>query len=434
METATPTIAVIGGGLAGLTAAAYAARGGASVTLFERSSGLGGRAATRETDGFFLNRGPHALYRGGAAEEVLGELGVPAPGLEGNATGAAWSQGKLYRLPAGAGSLLSTGLLGVREKVEAANFLRSLGRLDAAGLDHLTVDEWLSRDIRYRKVRLLLQTYLRVANYANAPSMASAGAMLRQLQFGRGGVIYVDHGWQTLVRGLTRAAEAAGATVRSDARVLAVEPEGGRHAVILAGGERMIADAVIVATPPVAAASLLPHAPAVRHWADAAIPIQAACLDLGLSHLPDPSVEFVLGVDVPLYFSLHTRAAKLAPAGGHVIHAAKYLDPAEPKDPERDRRQIERLMDAAQPGWRDHVVVTQFLPAMTVVGWTPLASGGGLAGRPGPAVPGLRGAFVAGDWVGQEGSLAHASFASGRDAARLALASVATMEAMSIAS
>ena len=49
------------------------------------------------------------------------------------------------------------------------------------------------------------------------------------------------------------------------------------------------------------------------------------------------------------------------------------------------------------------------------------AAAGGTAGRPGPAVPGVRGLFVAGDWVGAEGLLADASVASAARAADLAV-------------
>jgi hypothetical protein len=40
------------------------------------------------------------------------------------------------------------------------------------------------------------------------------------------------------------------------------------------------------------------------------------------------------------------------------------------------------------------------------------ASGGGLAGRPGPQVPGVENLFVVGDWVGHEGMLLDAALAS----------------------
>jgi len=73
-----PTI-VVGGGLAGLTAAATLARDGRRVVVIEGASQLGGRARTRHHDGFDLNLGPHALYIGGGASAVLRDLGVGAP-------------------------------------------------------------------------------------------------------------------------------------------------------------------------------------------------------------------------------------------------------------------------------------------------------------------------------------------------------------------
>ena len=64
-EAAEPRVdvAVVGGGLAGLVAAATAAGGGARVVLLE-PHGLGGRAATDEQHGYRFNRGPRALYSG----------------------------------------------------------------------------------------------------------------------------------------------------------------------------------------------------------------------------------------------------------------------------------------------------------------------------------------------------------------------------------
>ena len=74
-----PTI-VIGGGLAGLTAAATLARAGRPVTLLEGAEHVGGRARTRRRDGFHLNLGPHALYRAGGGRLALHQLGVRTRG------------------------------------------------------------------------------------------------------------------------------------------------------------------------------------------------------------------------------------------------------------------------------------------------------------------------------------------------------------------
>src|SRR5947209_2243390 len=69
-------VVVIGGGLAGLTAASYLGRAGLRVMLFEKASAPGGRAMTTRAGEFSMNLGAHALYRGGQATWILKELGV----------------------------------------------------------------------------------------------------------------------------------------------------------------------------------------------------------------------------------------------------------------------------------------------------------------------------------------------------------------------
>src|SRR5215470_17529619 len=71
---------VVGGGLAGLTAANALAGAGHSVALLEQSESLGGRAATKHDHGFLLNFGPHALYQAGVAAETLRSWNVPFSG------------------------------------------------------------------------------------------------------------------------------------------------------------------------------------------------------------------------------------------------------------------------------------------------------------------------------------------------------------------
>src|SRR3954462_873588 len=137
-------VAVVGGGLAGLAAAATAGRAGRSVVLFEQASVAGGRARTRMEDGFAFNIGPHALYRDGLSLRVLRDLGVEVQAATIGQRGAqVVKDGRLYELPAGLSSLLTSPLLDWRAKLEVGLFLGSAARMDPRPRDGLTLAEWL---------------------------------------------------------------------------------------------------------------------------------------------------------------------------------------------------------------------------------------------------------------------------------------------------
>jgi hypothetical protein len=189
--------------------------------------------------------------------------------------------------------------------------------------------------------------------------------------------------------------------------------------------------AAVIATGADEAAALIEPADAtpLARWARQAIPVRAACLDVALSRLPRPRALFALGIDRPLYLSVHSAWARLAPAGTAVIHVARYLGPEPDADPGADERELEAALDLVQPGWRTVRLARRFLPRMTVSHALASAAGGGNAGRPGSAVPGVARLHVAGDWVGATGTLADASLASAHAAARALVAALAARRA-----
>jgi phytoene desaturase len=73
----TDRIGVLGGGLAGLTAACTLAARGYAVTLFERNSWVGGKACVWEKDGFRFDMGPTILTLPEVLHRVFGEAGIP---------------------------------------------------------------------------------------------------------------------------------------------------------------------------------------------------------------------------------------------------------------------------------------------------------------------------------------------------------------------
>jgi phytoene dehydrogenase-like protein len=423
-ETRQVDVAIVGGGVAGLAAAALLARAGRSVVSFEKAAAAGGRAVTHRAGEFLFNQGPHALYRRGHGQAVLRELGVRLEGGVPTASGGyAIDRGRKHTLPGGFVSLLTTGLFALPAKLEMARLLAGVARIDPAPLARTTLREWVERTVRDPAARRFVEALVRLSTYANAPQEQSAGAALAQLQLAlSGNVLYLDGGWQTLVDGLRDAAAAAGARIVTSARVAKVEAGAAGRRVALAGGEVVEAAAVILATPPEAAAALVGGAEGevLRGWAARCRPVRAACLDVGLSRLPVPRATFALGIDEPLYFSVHSARARLGPTGAAVVHVAQYL-PGEGSDAKEVERRLESLLDLVQPGWRGALVERRYLPNMQVTGALVSAQDGGLAGRPGPQVAGTTDLFVAGDWVGPQGMLADASLASAGQAAEIIL-------------
>jgi phytoene dehydrogenase-like protein len=421
---------VVGGGLAGLTAATLLARGGRTVTLLERSSAIGGRAVTQDDHGFRLNLGPHALYRAGAGARVLKHLGIAVQGgVPAPSGGHAVSQGVAHTLPGGPVSLLTTGLLRLPAKLEFGRVLGTLAKLDTESLVSVPLRAWLDGSLRHEPVRAVVEAFCRLATYSNAPAALSAGAALAQLRLAVvKNVTYLDGGWQTMVDRLRAAAEAAGVRMLASTRVVAVEHDRTVTGVRLADGTRLAAPRVILTLTPAEAAAVVegPAGASLRRHAEAAVPVRAACLDLGLSSLPRPRSTFALGIDRPLYLSVHSAVARLAPEGHATVQVAKYLPVDGDNDPHVDERELEALLDLIQPGWRDRVVVRRFLPRLVVMNAVVTARAGGTAGRPEAALREVPGLYLAGDWVGPEGMLADASFASAERAASLALGEAAS--------
>ena len=263
----------------------------------------------------------------------------------------------------------------------------------------------------------------RVSCYANAPDLFSAQVLLQQLRYALGkNVLYLDGGWQTLVAGLTERAVQAGVSIKTGQRVTAVTENPDHVSIHLANGDYLSANQAVFTLSPTQLADILPDHPQVNHWAETAVPVKTAVLDVALRRLPNPNKLVVLGVDKPLYLSVHSSFANLAPQQGAMIHMAKYLAPHETG--EHSRAELEKLLDLAQAGWRDEVVYQRYLPEMTVTNWLVTAEGGGLNGRPALQIPNRQRLFLAGDWVGPAGWLADASFASGKAVAEKILTPV----------
>lgn len=420
-------VVVIGGGLAGLTAAATAAGAGVEVVLLD-AHGLGGRARVDRRGDYLFNRGPRALYISGAGRQVLDGLGVAthqggAPVLRG---AMALHRGRLALVPQGLTSLLRSSILSTREKVRAAAVLARLPRLYPHRFAGLSADEAIATLALGPVASDLLKGLVRLSTYSADTHVFDGASAIEQVQRAMSaGVIYLDGGWQTLVDGLAERAEHLGAEIRPSSSVQSVTPPespavGGRYLVTTSTGATISAGAVVVAVgTPAATSRIIGGWPTL--WPPLGPAAKVACLELGLSK--PPPVRFILGVDEPLYLATHCPPANLAPEGGAVVHVMYYLSRDTPTSTDAIG---DRLWDVARSAGvlETDVLERRLLASMTVTGAIPTALGGGLLGRPSVEVrPGL---LLAGDWVGDTGLLADAAVASGALAGRAA-ASASTL-------
>lgn len=411
-------VIVIGGGIAGLTAATYLARAGVRVTLFERASRLGGQAASQRDDGWVLNRGVHALYPGGAASTAFRELGVSYRHGTPTAT-YVLQHGQFRPLPS---SMLSFvhARFGPRELFELLSFFAALPRLSARTLARTSVQTWIEQTMQQPRIRALLAGIARPFVYSVALDLVSAEVFVDKLQrVMRHPVQYIEGGWQSLVDSLGRQAEHVGVQVVSGARVESVEQADGRVVgVRLANGHFVPAKAVVIATRPGEAVKLLEHNTRLRAMVDTLVPARVACLDVAIAGLSAPKHPVVFDLDKPRFLTTQSLYTRVAPEGGTLLSAFKQLDPRQPIDPHANNRDLEELIDRIQPQWRTAVVKRNSLPQIEAVGALPLASTGGFAGRPKTQAPGIANCYLAGDWVGDEGFLIDASVASAHGAVR----------------
>ncbi|HUH12979.1 MAG TPA: FAD-dependent oxidoreductase [Longimicrobiales bacterium] len=278
--SASPSIAVVGGGPAGLAAAWRLVERGARVVLYEREATPGGRLRTEALEGARVDVGVQylashyeaalALVRAAGAESLL----VRSPGRD-----ALWRRGRAHALTYGSvPSMAASSALPAGLKLRlAARYLPFLARhgkdLDlcrpaaaaAAGLDGESIAAWGERELGRDFVDLLVHP-LMASYYGSASEETSAGFYHALSAAGLAVSIYaVRGGMSALAAALTRALVARGVELRAgvEAHEVASSPDGVR--VWHAHGEEAYAGAV-VALPPRAAERVATLPPAVRAW------------------------------------------------------------------------------------------------------------------------------------------------------------------------
>jgi squalene-associated FAD-dependent desaturase len=432
-------VVVVGGGLAGLTAALDCVDAGARVTLLEARPRLGGATWSTRRGELEVDNGQHVFmrccteYRGLLARLGVEHLVALQPRLAVPVAApdrpTAWIRRARLPSPAHlAPSLLRFHHLPFGERLRAARTARRIGGLDLADptLDRVRFGDWLRAAGESQAavdgfwdllVRPTLNLPARDASLALAAKVFQTGFLER--------ADAADVGWALAplraVHGdpAERALRAAGANLLLRAPVEAIEAGPGRRPAVVSRGACLEADAVVLAVPHEQAAALLADTPMDR----------AAWRGLGRAPIVNLHVVFdrrVLGepllaaVDSPLQWIFDRTASSGLARGQYLAVSLSAADAYLGLPQTALRAQFLPAFQALLPAARGARVLRFFVTAERVA--TFRQAPGTRPARPGPEV-GVPRVFVAGAWTdtGWPATM-EGAVRSGHAAARHALA------------
>lgn len=385
MSPVDRTVTVIGGGLAGITAALDCAAGGAVVTLLESRGRLGGAAYSFDRDGLRADNGQHVFLRCCTAYAELVHrldaddlvtvqsrlsIDVLAPGVGGGGV----RRGRLARsgLPAPlhlAGALLRYPFLSMRQRLAAAITMQALNRVDIddPATDERSFGDWLgAHGADARSVAVLWELITRpTLNLSCADASLAQAAQVFQLGLLRDPAAGdIGHARVPLSEihdvAARRALQRAGVTVRLRAGVAAIEPG---FAVRLTGpdGETLRSDAVILAVGPERAAQLVPPGAGVD---------PGALRSLGRSPIvnlhvvydrPVLDAPFAAGVDTPVQWVFDRTESAGVSTGQYLVVTLSAADQELGMSADALRERYLAALAQLLPAARTAVVVRSFV-------------------------------------------------------------------------
>ena len=219
MET-SGDIAVVGAGIAGLTAAHKLTRAGREPVVFERDDRVGGRIRTIKRGDFTFDVGAF-IYLGSYtdAAELIREVGLGGQMGKFDAYGAMPRDGELHflDLQKPVRAVLGTSYISARSKLKLAKLMRLLARrwkdlnyYDASGvaaIDHDTVTTYCRRELNEELLDYVASVVVR-GPWLTDPSYASVGLLLWTLKnFFKPYFYGLDDGMDALPRALARSSE-----------------------------------------------------------------------------------------------------------------------------------------------------------------------------------------------------------------------------------
>jgi protoporphyrinogen oxidase/AcrR family transcriptional regulator len=424
-EEAKMKVAIIGGGLAGLTAAAYLSEEKSiEGVLFERSPQLGGRAFTYEKSGFTLNYGAHAIYAldRHKISTMEKELGLSFSSKQVDKRKVMYSKhGELTPAPLDFVNLMRTDLLSAMQKVRFVGEITAIIAQIHSLKNYATLGEYLAQSDADEDVKELWE-HLICSNFFIAPEDArkvsgtTISEYYQNLFLSNRPVNYILGSWAVITNQLKQKIEQSGRWQIALQEGVESIHYAGKQFILKTKSRELSFDKVIFAMPVQQVVKLLKNTawePFLSPYEDNTA-TEVMVYDIGLREIVARPFSYISDMDNKMFISdVSATDHTLVPEGGQLLQGIAYLSDQFTDEEvrksylEQKTLQMEQLFDQYYPGWREATVVKRVSKkAMVRVENIPF--------------------YFCGDGCVGKGELAERSFSSARNVARMIKQEVST--------
>ncbi|MDQ3695133.1 MAG: NAD(P)/FAD-dependent oxidoreductase [Chloroflexota bacterium] len=336
-------IAVIGGGMAGLTAAYRLAKAGHRVTLWERGEKLGGQAVAFPVAGSALEHFYHHLFQSDREiAALMGELGIGDDLLWITSNVGYFADGRIWPLN-GARDVLRLGFIPFRDRVRLGLVTVYLQRVkDWRRFERITAHRWLERALGKRAYDRTLGAQLRAkfGTYYDQVAMVwfwgkiwlrttSRRSPLEAEKLG-----YIRGSFNTLIDALATAGREAGADLRPGSGPSSLRRNADNTWDVVLPEGSVTVDAVVATVPSPVLLRLVADLPEAYRAKLSGLTYEAAAVallqlsqsltDIYWLNIADPDLPFTGIIE-------HTNFMPPSEYDGkHFVYLSKYMEPDHP--------------------------------------------------------------------------------------------------------
>lgn len=368
---------VIGGGLAGLTAATLLAKEGFEVHLYERSAQTGGRSFTVEKNKFIVNYGAHAVfgYDQSYLKYINELLDLKLELIPFSPEKVKYEiNNELTNSPVHLKGIFTTELLSGMGRFDFIKALMHLFLADPNDIEHISFGEWMSLQNYREDVKRLIIT-LATSNFFTAePEKLKASQVIlfyQKLFNSSAPVSYIKNSWKQLIVKLEKSLLDYGGKIhfRSSLKQVIVIDKKVQEVVI--NEEKITSDVFIFAIPPELLIKTFDsnQQMLLKRFTDL-VPTKVTILDIGFEQSYEIEYPYLFDVDHKLLITSSSFYDKsIVPNKGQLLQAIAYLKASDYNNKEslnQRKEELEEFVEQYFPNWKENAKYKRYISEVNV--------------------------------------------------------------------